>query len=69
MTTSVELMVDGMTCGGCASSVSKALQAVPGVTAVSVALAERRVSIEHDGSVAQAALCEAVENAGFDVVS
>lgn len=59
--------VTGMTCGGCASKVTKALTAVPGVVRVDVSLAgktsvdfdEKRTSIER--------LQSAVRDAGYGV--
>lgn len=62
------LTVDGMTCGGCANGVKKALGALSGVQQVEVDLASKRVSVTHDGNVADAAIREAIENAGFDVI-
>lgn len=57
--------VTGMTCGGCAASVTKALQrALPG-RAVEVSW-ERGTAIvrgDHDAAIARAA----IEDAGFDV--
>jgi copper chaperone len=58
------LTVDGMTCGGCANSIKKALAGVPGVAEVEVDL----VSVQHDGNADEGALRSAIENAGFDVI-
>lgn len=62
------LTVDGMTCGGCANGVKKALGALTGVSNVDVTLETRLVTIEHDDRVSIAQLCDTIENAGFDVV-
>lgn len=62
-----ELNVDGMTCGGCANGVSKALKALPGVVDVAVDLAAKKVAISHE-SVAEEQLRAAIEAAGFDVI-
>ena len=62
------LTVDGMTCGGCANGVKKALGALAGVGNVEVALETRLVTIEHDDRVSVAQLCEVIEDAGFDVI-
>lgn len=59
------LPVEGMTCGGCASSVTKALQQVSGVTSVQVDLDGKKATVE--GSADRAALVDAIEGAGFDV--
>lgn len=61
---SVEYRVEGMTCGGCASSVTKAIQRVAPATKVQVTLEGGRVRVE--GEHDEAAVREAVEDAGFD---
>ena len=55
--------VEGMSCGGCVSSVEKAVKAVVGDAAVSVDLASGIVTI--DGTCAESELRAAVEDAGF----
>lgn len=63
----VELKVSGMTCGGCARSVTRAVQsAIPG-TAVEVDLASGRVQV--DGTDDAAAAARAVTDAGYEVAS
>jgi copper chaperone len=59
-----ELKVDGMTCGSCVASVTKALKRVPGVQDVEVDLASgiARVSGQH---AAQPALVAALGEAGY----
>ena len=44
----IELNVQGMTCGGCVNHVTKALQSVPGVNQVSVDLASGRARVDID---------------------
>lgn len=44
----VELQVQGMTCGSCVKHVTKALQSVPGVSRVEVDLANGRAIVEGD---------------------
>jgi len=44
----IELNVQGMTCGGCVKHVTKALQSVPGVNQVSVDLASGRARVDSD---------------------
>ena len=59
--------VDGMTCGGCTSSVTKALErALPGA-AVVVSLEDGTATITGDHDEAQAR--QAIEDAGFDVAA
>ena len=56
--------VNGMTCGGCVSSVTKALQlAAPGASVeVSLEPGTARVQGDHDEAVVR----KAIEDAGFD---
>ncbi|MEW9897341.1 heavy-metal-associated domain-containing protein [Chitinivorax sp. PXF-14] len=64
----LQMKVSGMSCGGCVSSVTKALKAVPGVSEVEVELASGAVHVTFDASQAGAeALRQAVEDAGYDV--
>lgn len=64
-TTEQTYQVEGMTCGGCASSVTKAIENL-GPLKVDVNLESGAVKVkgEHD----PAAVKQAVEDAGFDVV-
>ena len=56
--------VEGMTCGGCAKSVTRALTAaLPGAT---VEVSHESDSVTIDGAHDAAAVREAVEDAGFD---
>jgi Cu+-exporting ATPase len=45
---SVNLHVDGMTCGNCARTVERKLSAAPGVSSVSVDLAANTARVEFD---------------------
>lgn len=56
--------VDGMTCGGCARSVTGAINRIAPQAAVSVDLPSGRVTV--DGEADEAAIKGAVEGAGFD---
>ncbi len=57
----------GMTCGGCASSVTKAIQAASPEAAVDVDLEADQVSIEGAGSIIDDdTIKQAVEGAGFE---
>nr|WP_274141945.1 heavy metal translocating P-type ATPase [Enterovibrio sp. ZSDZ35] len=58
-----QLILSGMTCASCVSSVEKALKNVAGVESVSVNFAERTASINGDASVET--LINAVEQAGY----
>jgi P-type Cu+ transporter len=59
------LPINGMTCGGCAAAVTKALQKVPGVLRVEVHLAEQRALITANEQLQQSALDDALNRAGF----
>ena len=60
--------VPGMTCGGCAASVRRALGAVAGVEDVQIDLASKdvRVVVGGGGGASADALRAALEKAGFE---
>ena len=62
-----ELKVDGMTCGGCAASVKRALQALDANANVDVDLPSKTVKV--DTAAQLDAVKNAVEDAGYDVLS
>ena len=67
----IELSVDGMTCGHCVMSVSEELSEIPGVKNVDVILnsgATSKVTVLTDTPLDDAALGEAVSEAGFTLV-
>ncbi len=59
------LAIGGMTCASCVRHVSRALESVPGVGAVSVNLATERAAIDYAKGVSLGALVAAVEGAGY----
>lgn len=62
------LNVEGMTCGHCKASVTKALEELQGVKTVEVNLQQGTVNVEFDESqVGLDALKEAIEEQGYDV--
>ena len=63
------LKIEGMTCGHCVKSVTKALTEMPGVGSASVELAEGTAVIEHDGTTDDDALIGAVREAGYSATS
>jgi copper chaperone len=65
--TVVAYRVDGMTCGHCVSTVKAAVGAVPAVRAVEVDLATGTVTVT--GTPSEAAVKQAISEAGYDVVS
>ncbi len=65
----VNIKVDGMTCGGCVSSIQKALTARDGVKDVAGSVEDKTVTVDFDPAVInQMKLEEAIEQAGFDVI-
>ncbi|MDR0514672.1 MAG: copper ion binding protein [Coriobacteriaceae bacterium] len=63
------LKVEGMSCDHCVKAVSEAVGALAGIGGVSVDLAGKTVSVEHDPSQTPLAAIEAaIEDIGFDVV-
>lgn len=60
---SVELAVEGMTCGSCVGRVENALKAVPGVSGASVNLATERATVQGAAEVSE--LMEAVARVGY----
>jgi len=65
-----EFSVDGMSCGGCVASVTRAVQRVPGVQKVDVSLEGKVATVEFDGAAVDcAAIVAAIEAAGFGAVA
>jgi copper chaperone len=62
-----ELQVEGMSCGGCVRSVTKAVQAVDGDARVEVDLASKKVRVETGASLD--AVKSAISEAGYDVTA
>lgn len=59
--------VQGMTCGHCVASVAEEVSKIAGVSDVRVDLASGRVVITSDQPVTDAAVTEAVEEAGYQI--
>jgi len=59
------ITIDGMHCGGCAASVKRVLDKTPGVTDARVEVGRAEVSGD-ETLVTEAALRDAIENAGFE---
>ncbi|HEX4985688.1 MAG TPA: heavy metal-associated domain-containing protein [Burkholderiales bacterium] len=63
----VVIEVGGMTCGGCVRSVTRVLQALPGVANAEVSLEKGEARVQFDPALASPArLKEAIENAGYE---
>jgi copper chaperone CopZ len=61
----IDLQIDDMSCGHCVAAVSKALEAVPGVTVSDVRLGSATVQADLDVTTAQA-IAKAVKDAGYE---
>ncbi len=61
------LKIDGMHCGNCTAAVTKALEAIDGISAVYVDLEKKEASFENNG-IAKEKLKAAIQAIGFDVV-
>ena len=65
---STDYAVRGMTCDHCAGAVTAEVTKISGVTGVQVDVAAGRLTVEADRPVADEAVAEAVEEAGYEVV-
>jgi copper chaperone len=54
-------------CGGCASSIKKALGAVSGVSEVDVDVATKKVTVNHSEDVSHEKIVDALDRAGYSV--
>ena len=63
------ISIEGMACMHCVKHVQEALAAVPGVQEVTVDLEGKSATVSVDGSVTDAALKAAVDEAGYQAVS
>ena len=65
----VELLIPNMVCEGCASKISTALTALPGVREVRPKVAQKHVSVRYEpAKIQEHGLKQAVEKAGFTAV-
>ncbi len=64
----IVLRVDGMSCSHCENTVTKAVEALPGIDSVDVSLSEKTVTVEFDPDKATVEMVtEAIEEQGYDV--
>jgi copper chaperone len=62
------IKVGGMTCQGCVRSVTRVLEAVPGVSKVDVSLDKGEAALSYDpAKTGMPQFKQAVEDAGFEV--
>ena len=69
MGTTSTYTVTGMTCGHCVASVTDEVTKIPGVTDVQVDLASGAVTIASQGPVDTTSVKDAVEEAGYELVT
>ena len=65
--TTTEITIKGMTCGHCAASVTKELEAITGVTGVQVDQPGGKAQVEST-NVTHEQMAEAVEEAGYEAL-
>lgn len=65
-----QIKVTGMTCGGCSSNVTKAINAVDGVVNVMVSLSDANATVEYDEKLTSPERLKlAITDAGYGVDS
>lgn len=64
MANTVTLSVTGMTCNHCVAAVTRALKAVPGVTAADVSLEKKQAVVQ--GQADTGALIAAIKEEGYE---
>ncbi len=63
-----EIKVKGMTCAHCATTVTKALKSLPGISEVQVNLDDGRVTYQSAWPVLPEELARVIKAAGYEVV-
>ncbi len=66
--TDLHFNIDGMSCGGCSSGLTKLLEAAPGVSAVSVSHEDNSGDVTIDETTtSRDAIVAIIEKAGYEV--
>jgi copper chaperone len=63
----IEIIIEGATCGGCVKSIEKSISQAMGVESVAFNLDTKVATVKSTASIKE--ISEAIENAGFDVLS
>jgi copper chaperone len=63
----MEITVKGMSCGHCAAAVTKALEALPGVSQVQVDLSSGRVTFTNASPMPPEELARVIKAAGYEM--
>lgn len=61
------LKVEGMSCGHCVKSIESSVGELQGVSAVSVDLANKEVTVEFDNDTTIAQIKETIEDQGYEL--
>ncbi len=69
MSSTITYTVAGMTCNHCVSSVTEEVGKIPGVVDVQVDLGSGSVSIASEAPIDDSAVKDAVEEAGYELVT
>ncbi len=64
-----KIIVEGMSCGHCVNHVKEALEELKGVQSAEVDLASKTAVITLENNIADENIKNAIEDAGYDVVS
>lgn len=62
------LHVEGMACDGCEANVTDVLGAIEGIDSIVADHEQDQVEVEATAAVDRAAITEAIEDAGYDVI-
>lgn len=65
----MEIKVKGMSCGHCAAAVTRALEALPGVSQVQVDLATSTVTFNSSEPIPLEELARVIRQAGYELVT
>lgn len=63
------IKIEGMSCEHCIKRVENALEEIDGIKEVEVILEENKAIIEFDGQMEDKTLIDAIDDAGYTVVS
>ena len=62
------VVIAGMSCGGCVNSLTRVLEAVPGIEPLAIEVGRARLKVDAD-AVTPEVIAAAVDRAGFTVIS
>lgn len=65
--TTTTVTAPDIVCGGCASSIKKALGNIEGVSEVNVDVATKKVTVNHSRDVSREKITDALDRAGYSV--